>query len=61
MELQLIEIYIPINRLDAFLSEIEEFHVIEKWHTQITDKEELVKILIKKKYTEEIFKFFRSK
>ncbi|WP_058308305.1 TIGR00341 family protein [Gracilibacillus massiliensis] len=57
MELQLIEVYIPLNRLDAFLTEIEQFHVIEKWHTKISDKEELVKILIKKKHTEEILDF----
>ncbi|WP_018933639.1 TIGR00341 family protein [Gracilibacillus lacisalsi] len=57
MELQLIEVYIPAHRFERFLDEVEEYHVIEKWYTQISEEEQLVKILIEKKYAEEILDF----
>ncbi|SFL41339.1 TIGR00341 family protein [Gracilibacillus orientalis] len=57
MELQLIEVYIPVHRFERFLREVEEYHVIEKWYTQISEEEQLVKILIEKKYAEEILDF----
>ncbi|MGP4038380.1 TIGR00341 family protein [Gracilibacillus sp. D59] len=57
MELQLIEVYIPVHRFERFLKEVQEYHVIEKWYTQISDEEQLVKILIEKKYAEEILDF----
>ncbi|WP_163580592.1 TIGR00341 family protein [Gracilibacillus saliphilus] len=57
MELQLIEVYIPAHRFERFLNEVEEYHVIEKWYTKISEQEQLVKILIEKKYAEEILDF----
>ncbi|MFD2655085.1 TIGR00341 family protein [Gracilibacillus thailandensis] len=57
MELQLIEVYIPAHRFERFLEEVEEYHVIEKWYTKISEEEQLVKILIEKKYAEEILDF----
>lgn len=59
MELQLIEAYIPTARFEAFLAELEQYHFIEKWHTPVSEEEQLVKILIKKKDTEEILDFLQ--
>ncbi|UOQ46763.1 TIGR00341 family protein [Gracilibacillus caseinilyticus] len=57
MELQLIEVYIPNNRFDQFLIEIQDFDFIEKWHTPVSETQQLVKILIEKKNTEKILDF----
>ncbi|WP_240468605.1 TIGR00341 family protein [Gracilibacillus sp. YIM 98692] len=57
MELQLIEIYIPLNKLETFQKRIEDFHVLAQWNTEISEEMQHIKILIKKKYTEEILNF----
>ncbi|MGN8644718.1 TIGR00341 family protein [Gracilibacillus sp. HCP3S3_G5_1] len=57
MELQLIEVYIPSHRFERFLQEVEEYHVIEKWYTKISEEEQLAKLLIEKKHAEEILDF----
>jgi len=57
MDLQLIEVYIPTPRFDDFLNEIEKFDFVKKWHTTISEEEQLIKILINKKNTEEILDF----
>ncbi|MFC4403137.1 TIGR00341 family protein [Gracilibacillus xinjiangensis] len=57
MELQLIEVYIPVERFTAFQAEIEEYNILAKWHSKISDNEQLVKIIIDKRNTEEILDF----
>ncbi|WP_266095231.1 TIGR00341 family protein [Gracilibacillus oryzae] len=53
----MIEVYIPTDRFTAFQKEIEEYSILAKWHSKVSDEEQLVKILIDKKNTEEILDF----
>ncbi|SER83943.1 TIGR00341 family protein [Gracilibacillus ureilyticus] len=57
MELQLIEVYIPAERFTTFQQEIEAYNILAKWHSEISEEERLVKLLIDKKNTEEILDF----
>ncbi len=57
MELQLIEVYIPTDRFEAFEKEIKAYEYIEKWHHQVSKQVQLVKIVLNKKQTEEILDF----
>ncbi|WP_117168701.1 TIGR00341 family protein [Paraliobacillus sediminis] len=57
MELQLIEVYIPNDKLDHFQGKIKDFTIISHWHTRISDQEQVFKLLIDKKYAEEILNF----
>lgn len=57
MELQLIEVYIPNDKLDHFQEKISDFTIISHWHTRISDQEQVFKLLIDKKYAEMILNF----
>ncbi|WP_112181968.1 MULTISPECIES: TIGR00341 family protein [Paraliobacillus] len=57
MELQLIEVYIPNDKVNHFQEKIAEFTIISHWHTRISDQEQVFKLLIDKKYAEEILNF----
>lgn len=57
MELQLIEVYLPKNALKSFTNRLEDFPIVTHWHTSESDKEELVRILVKTKNAEEILNF----
>lgn len=57
MELQLIEVYIPNDKLDHFQEKIADFTIISHWHTRISDQEQVFKLLIDKKHAETILNF----
>ncbi|WP_138420611.1 TIGR00341 family protein [Aquibacillus sediminis] len=57
MELQLIEVYLPTSALTYFTNKLEEFSIIEHWHSSYSDNFELVRILVKKNQSEEILDF----
>ncbi|GGM39923.1 hypothetical protein GCM10011351_27580 [Paraliobacillus quinghaiensis] len=57
MELQLIEVYIPNDKIDHFQEKLEEFSIISHWHTRISDQEQVFKLLIQKKHAENILNF----
>lgn len=57
MELQLIEVYIPNDKLDHFQEKIKDFTIISHWHTRISDQEQVFKLLIDKKHAETILNF----
>ncbi|MCT2535753.1 TIGR00341 family protein [Aquibacillus koreensis] len=57
MELQLIEVYIPKQSLQKLLEKIEEYSTISYWHTDPSDDQSLVRILVKKTLSEEILNF----
>ncbi|MFC4388628.1 TIGR00341 family protein [Gracilibacillus marinus] len=60
MELQLVEVYIPIERFKHFQEEVESYTYVEKWHTAISENEMLVKILMNKKDTEALLDFLEA-
>ncbi|WP_222599408.1 TIGR00341 family protein [Aquibacillus kalidii] len=57
IELQLIEVYLPKQSLSTFLDNLTQFTYISHWHTTESETEELVRILVRKKHTEEILNF----
>ena len=57
MELQLIEVYIPNDKIDHFQEKLEEFSILSHWHTRISDQEQVFKLLIEKKHAENILNF----
>ncbi|WP_407270527.1 TIGR00341 family protein [Radiobacillus sp. PE A8.2] len=57
MELQLIEVYIPKEGLSLLNKQIENFSIISHWHSHSSEQYELIKILVKKKHSEEILNY----
>ncbi|MDX8045671.1 TIGR00341 family protein [Gracilibacillus sp. S3-1-1] len=57
MELQLIEVYIPTDRFERFQQQIEEYQTIEKWYSNVSEEQQLAKLLIEKKHAEDILNF----
>lgn len=60
MELQMIEIYVPNQDVEAFKEKTEEFKVINVWGTRTNDQISLFKILVEKQYTESILDYLES-
>ncbi|ENH95693.1 hypothetical protein J416_14592 [Gracilibacillus halophilus YIM-C55.5] len=57
MELQLIEIYLPSEQFDTLNQKLEEFDVLTRSHTTLSEQQELLKIVIRKTDAEDILNF----
>ncbi len=55
MELQLVEVYIPTQKFEYTSEKLEEFDILKKWSTSISEEEMLIKVLIDKRYNEKEF------
>ncbi|RCW69623.1 TIGR00341 family protein [Saliterribacillus persicus] len=60
MELQLVEVYIPTQKFEYTSEKLEEFDILKKWSTSISEEEMLIKVLIDKRYTEEVLNFLEK-
>lgn len=60
MELQLLEVYIPNDKLDHFQTKIKDFSIISDWRARNSDQEQVFKLLIEKKHAEDILNFLET-
>ncbi|SDC36141.1 TIGR00341 family protein [Pelagirhabdus alkalitolerans] len=60
MELQLIEVYIPNDKVDNFNDRLDSFDIVSEWASRATDQMHLYKLLIEKQHTEEILDFLET-
>ncbi|MCZ0703793.1 putative hydrophobic protein (TIGR00341 family) [Natronobacillus azotifigens] len=60
MELQLLEVYIPNDKLEHFQKEIENFSILSQWRARISEQEQVFKLLIEKQHAEGVLNFLET-
>lgn len=60
MELQLVETYVPNDKLEGFKARMEQFSIISTWHMRMSDQEHVFKLLIEKQHAESILNFLET-